>query len=88
MARARPQSVNQPIPSPGPEYNRTNEDAVRRQLGIALDVIQRRLTALEVLLNQQPAISNPTGGATVDSQARTAIIAILDALRELTLIEP
>ncbi len=35
----------------------------------------------QVLTNQQAAIPNPTGGATVDSQARTAIISILTALR-------
>lgn len=34
-----------------------------------------------VLAEQQGAISDPTGGATVDTQARTAIVAILTALR-------
>lgn len=34
-----------------------------------------------VLTARQPAIANPAGGATVDAEARTAIIAILDALR-------
>lgn len=35
----------------------------------------------------QNAIDNPSGGLTVDSQARTAIIAILDALRAADIIE-
>jgi hypothetical protein len=33
------------------------------------------------LAARQTAITDPTGGATVDSQARTAIIAIIDALQ-------
>lgn len=30
---------------------------------------------------QIPAIADPTGGATIDAEARTAIISILNALR-------
>lgn len=33
------------------------------------------------------AISDPTGGATVDAQARTAIIAVITALEDLGLIK-
>lgn len=35
---------------------------------------------------QQAAISNPTGGITADAEARTAINAILTALRNFGLI--
>lgn len=38
-------------------------------------------------LAEQPAITNPTGGATVDTEARTAINSILTALRTLGLID-
>lgn len=85
----RPQNANVVIPGAGPEYNRSNEEAVRRQLTIVFETIQRRLTSVEsIVYDQQPAIADPAGGGTVDAQARTAIIAILDVLRELTFIEP
>lgn len=37
-------------------------------------------------VDQPAAVSDPSGGATVDSQARTAIIAVIDRLQELDLI--
>lgn len=37
-------------------------------------------------VDQPAAITDPTGGATIDTQARTAIIAIIDALQELGLL--
>lgn len=36
----------------------------------------------------EPAIANPTGGITVDAEARTAINAILVVLRKHGLINP
>lgn len=41
-----------------------------------------------VVGHQQAAIGNPTGGTTTDAQARTAITAILGALRAHGLIAP
>ena len=41
-----------------------------------------------IKLYTQSAITNPTGGSTTDSEARTAIIAILTVLRNAGLIEP
>lgn len=40
-----------------------------------------------VVGSRQPAIASPTGGATVDSEARTALTAILVALRTHGLID-
>jgi hypothetical protein len=40
----------------------------------------------QVLAHRQPAIPDPTGGATSDGEARTAILAILTALRAHGLI--
>lgn len=42
--------------------------------------------ALAILNAPQAAITDPTGGATIDTEARTAIIAIIDALQALNLI--
>ena len=39
-----------------------------------------------VLGSRQPSVTNPTGGTTVDSQARAAIVALLDAARAHGLI--
>ena len=41
----------------------------------------------QVIGSRAAAIADPVGGATVDNEARTAIDAILDALREHGLIE-
>jgi hypothetical protein len=41
----------------------------------------------QVIGSRAAAIADPAGGATVDNEARTAIDAILDALREHGLIE-
>lgn len=87
MARKRQPSANQPLPTTPAVYTPGNEAAARRQLELALNVIQSRLADIEAVVNeQQAAITDPTGGGTVDTQARTAIIAILDALRAHGLI--
>lgn len=47
-----------------------------------------RVDGTKVVGSQQGAITAPTGGATIDSQARTAISAILSAMRTHGLIAP
>lgn len=47
-----------------------------------------RVGGTKVVGSQQGAITAPTGGATIDSQARTAINAILSAMRTHGLIAP
>lgn len=37
-------------------------------------------------VDQPATVSDPSGGATIDSQARTAIISVIDRLQELGLI--
>ncbi|WP_323126173.1 DUF2793 domain-containing protein [Stakelama tenebrarum] len=37
---------------------------------------------------RQPAIADPSGGATIDTEARTVVAQLLSALREHGLIEP
>lgn len=37
---------------------------------------------------RQPAIANPVGGSSVDSEARSSLVAILNAMRSHGLIEP
>jgi len=46
-----------------------------------------KVDGTQVVTEQQPAIPNPTGGATVDAEARTSIIDILTALRTHGLID-
>lgn len=46
-----------------------------------------KVDGVQVVKEQQAAITNPTGGATIDSQARTAITSILTALRAHGLIQ-
>jgi hypothetical protein len=43
---------------------------------------------VQVVGDQADAIADPGGGATVDDEARTAIVAILEALRTHGLIDP
>lgn len=45
-----------------------------------------KIDGQQILTVQQAAIADPTGGATVDTEARTAIVEILDALRTHGLI--
>lgn len=51
--------------------------------GYVSDAAGRRVTG-----ERQPAIETPTGGSTVDSEARTAVSQILSAMRTHGLIEP
>lgn len=51
-----------------------------------LNVQEIAVSGTKVVGAQQPAIAAPTGGTTTDSEARTAISAILDALRTHGLI--
>ena len=44
------------------------------------------VAGVQVVGGQQPAIANPSGGATVDSEARTALAALLAAARAHGLI--
>jgi len=44
------------------------------------------ISGKQVVSDQQIAIANPAGGETIDTQARTAVVAILDALRAHGLI--
>lgn len=82
-----PRQTQLTLPTAEPEYKKDNESISRRRIEQALKVISLRLDLLEsVIENQQAAISNPAGGATVDAEARTAIIAILDAMRAHGLI--
>ena len=37
---------------------------------------------------RQPAIANPVGGSSIDSEARSSLVAILNAMRSHGLIEP
>lgn len=46
-----------------------------------------KVDGTQVISNQQGAITNPTGGTTVDAQARTAINSILTAMRTHGLIQ-
>jgi hypothetical protein len=70
------------------QYDEHNEGLTRRQMEQALKTINERLNVLEkVIENQQAVIADPAGGATIDAEARTAIIAILTALRAHGLIE-
>lgn len=45
-----------------------------------------KIDGQQILTVQQAAIADPTGGATVDTEARTAVVEILDALRTHGLI--
>jgi hypothetical protein len=40
-----------------------------------------KVNNIKVLGSQQPTISNPTGGSTIDAESRTAITSILNALK-------
>ena len=46
------------------------------------------LAGQQVVGAQQPAIADPAGGTTIDAEARTAIVALLAALRQHGLIAP
>lgn len=55
------------------------------QLG-AVDARTVRIDGLSVLSARQPPIATPAGGTIVDTESRTAITAILEALRQHGLI--
>lgn len=54
-------------------------DRPSRELVEVIDGLVREMRAMQAKLDAIAAITAPTGGATVDSQARTAISAILTA---------
>lgn len=47
----------------------------------------KRIKGKNLLNAPQPAITVPTGGATVDAQSRTAITSIITTLQELGFIK-
>ena len=68
----------------------TGRSIVRRngiwESGIA-HVAEVRVDGEAVLKGRQPAVAQPSGGATVDAECRTAVLAILDRLKAHGLIE-
>lgn len=75
------------LPQAANDYQRSLEQIFRRALEQKLSVFDSRIAAVEaVVADEQAAITDPAGGATIDAQARTAIIAILNALRAHGLI--
>lgn len=55
------------------------------EIGLS-DVRSIRVDGQQVLSSQAQAISSPAGGSTIDSQARSVLAAVLDALRHHGLI--
>ena len=45
-----------------------------------------KVDGTQVVKEQQPAVANPTGGATIDAEARAQLILLLDAMRAHGLI--
>ncbi len=70
--------------------NQSNGHIIRYQSGqwVSGDVnaAQVKIGGVQVIGAQRPAISNPSGGSTLDSEARITIASILTALREHGLI--
>lgn len=50
--------------------------------------LKRRITRLDGVLATGAAIPDPAGGGTVDAEARAAIVALLDFLRDRGILEP
>lgn len=51
------------------------------------NALRAAVVALQAVVGpQEAAIADPTGGATVDAEARAAVVSILDALRNHGLI--
>lgn len=66
------------LPLPGPRYDQNNEAQTRA-------AIERELARLEP--TPTTAISDPTGGTTVDTECRAAVAEILALLRQRGFIE-
>ena len=76
-------SIRETGPNGAPEVRATiGAEASRPLRGSSLV-----LDGIQVVGTRRPAIPSPAGGATVDSEARTAISELLDALRDHGLIE-
>jgi hypothetical protein len=76
-------SIRETGPNGAPEVRATiGAEASRPLRGSSLV-----LDGIQVVGTRRPAIPSPGGGATVDSEARTAISELLDALRDHGLIE-
>lgn len=72
--------------APGNPITLTSDDKIDA-IGIVNTDTEYRVEDMRVVSARQSAIAGPTGGSTVDTQARTAINSILSALRSHGLIE-
>lgn len=74
------------IEDAGGYFTGTDVEAALQELG-GSDVLNSTILAAIDTAGQQSAISDPSGGATIDAEARTAIASILTALETLGLID-
>lgn len=72
--------------APGNPITLTSDDKIDA-IGIVNTDTEYRVEDTRVVSARQSAIAGPTGGSTVDTQARTAINSILSAMRSHGLIE-
>jgi hypothetical protein len=87
MPRSKIPGSNTPLPLARPTYEQVNETTARRQIELNFNSIQARLVEIEKVVDEQgAAIPVPVGGATVDTEARAAIDAIIGALEAHGLI--
>ena len=69
------------------DYDSSNESTFRQTISQNARTTLQRLIDLEAVIGpQQATISAPSGGTTVDTQARTAINALIAALQAHGLI--